>query len=80
MEKLSLKLDFEGFIKEAQETFKDRVYTDFLRRFAYGTDASCYRYVPRVVIRAFDEAEIREIYSLANKYETQLLLELRVPP
>lgn len=70
MEKLSLKLDFEGFIKEAQETFKDRVYTDFLRRFAYGTDASCYRYVPRVVIRAFDEAEIREIYSLANKYET----------
>ena len=70
MEKVSLKLDFEGFIKEAQETFKDRIYTDFLRRFAYGTDASCYRYVPRVVIRAFDEAEIREIYSLANKYET----------
>ena len=29
-----------------------RVYTDILRRFAYGTDASFYRFVPQVVVRA----------------------------
>ena len=29
MEKVSLKLDFEGFIQAAQAMFKDRVYTTF---------------------------------------------------
>ena len=71
MQKVTLKLDFDGFAAEAQQSsFKDRVYTDLLRRFAYGTDASCYRYIPRIVVRAFDEQEIREIYRLASKYET----------
>ena len=30
---------------------KDRVYTDELRRFAWGTDAGFYRLTPQVVVR-----------------------------
>ncbi|MGN8852583.1 FAD-binding and (Fe-S)-binding domain-containing protein [Anaerobiospirillum succiniciproducens] len=72
MNKVQLKLDFEGFAAKAKEHFNDRVYTDFLRRFAYGTDASCYRYIPKVVIRAFDESEIQTICALAQEFETPL--------
>ena len=35
------------FAKEAKEICKDRVYTDHLRRYAYGVDASCYSYLPK---------------------------------
>lgn len=64
--------DFEGFIAEAKETFKDRIYTDYLRRFAYGIDASCYAYVPRVVVRAINESEIITLFTLSQKYNTPL--------
>ncbi len=64
--------DFDGFIREATHIFEDRIYTDYLRRFAYGVDASCYAYVPRVVVRAFDEREIILLFTLSNKYNTPL--------
>lgn len=64
--------DFEGFIAEAKGTFKDRIYTDYLRRFAYGIDASCYAYVPRVVVRAINESEIITLFALSQKYNTPL--------
>lgn len=66
------KPDFEGFIAEAKEIFKDRIYTDYLRRFAYGIDASCYAYVPRVVVRAVNESEIINLFTLSQKYNTPL--------
>lgn len=64
--------DFEGFIAQAKEIFKDRIYTDYLRRFAYGIDASCYAYVPRVVVRAVNENEIISLFALSQKYNTPL--------
>ena len=64
--------DFEGFIAQAKEIFKDRIYTDYLRRFAYGIDASCYAYVPRVVVRAVNESEIITLFTLSQKYNTPL--------
>ena len=64
--------DFEGFIAQAKEIFKDRIYTDYLRRFAYGIDASCYAYVPRVVVRAVNENEIINLFTLSQKYNTPL--------
>lgn len=64
--------DFEGFIAEAKEHFKDRIYTDYLRRFAYGIDASCYAYVPRVVVRAINESEIITLFTLSQKHNTPL--------
>lgn len=66
----TLKLDFATFTAKAKEKFGDRVYDDFLRRFAYGTDASCYRYIPRVVVKAVCENDIKEIYALANECGT----------
>ena len=64
--------NFEGFIAQAKEIFKDRIYTDYLRRFAYGIDASCYAYVPRVVVRAVNESEIITLFTLSQKYNTPL--------
>ena len=64
--------NFEGFIAQAKEIFKDRIYTDYLRRFAYGIDASCYAYVPRVVVRAVNENEIITLFTLSQKYNTPL--------
>ena len=45
---------------------KDRVYTDELRTLAWGTDASEYRLVPKMVIRAKDEAEVSRVLAAAN--------------
>ena len=42
------------------------VYTDFFYRFAYGTDASLYRYIPQVVVRAEDEAAVIELIKAAK--------------
>ena len=47
----TLTRDYERFAKEANEICKDRVYTDHLRRYAYGVDASCYSYLPKVVVK-----------------------------
>ncbi|ANV97541.1 lactate dehydrogenase [Helicobacter enhydrae] len=66
------KSDFEGFIIEAKEHFKDRVYVDYLRRFAYGIDASCYTYVPKVVVRAKNESDIITLFRLSQKYNAPL--------
>jgi D-lactate dehydrogenase len=38
-----------------------RVFTDPLSTLAYGTDASCYRLTPKVVIKSESEAEVRTI-------------------
>ena len=48
---------------------KDRLYTDELRRFAWGTDAGFYRLTPRVVVRAKDEQEVSQLLATASKYK-----------
>ncbi len=45
----------------------ERIYTDPLRLLAYGTDASFYRLLPKLVVDAVCEEEVREILALANK-------------
>ena len=62
--------DYERFVKEAKEICKDRVYTDHLRRYAYGVDASCYSYLPKVVVKAEDEREVRRLISLCQQCGT----------
>ena len=47
---------------------KDRVYTDELRRFAWGTDAGFYRLVPQIIVRAADESEVSRLLQAAAKY------------
>ncbi|PAF44260.1 FAD-binding and (Fe-S)-binding domain-containing protein [Helicobacter sp. 11S02596-1] len=64
--------DYESFKRAAIEFLGDRIYDDYLRRFVYGTDASCYRYIPELVIKAHSEDEIIKIYALAQKYNIPL--------
>ena len=42
--------------KEALQDFipKDRIHTDPLRMLAYGTDASVYRLIPKIVVDVLD--------------------------
>ncbi|MDU6596525.1 MAG: FAD-binding and (Fe-S)-binding domain-containing protein, partial [Veillonella sp.] len=46
------------------------VYTDHLRRYAYGVDASCYSYLPKVVVKAEDEREVRRLIRLCQQCGT----------
>lgn len=48
---------------------KNGIYTDELRRFAWGTDAGFYRLVPRIVIRSNDEKEVSKILEAASKFD-----------
>ena len=47
--------DLKSFIPES------RLATDPLRTLAYGTDASFYRLIPKIVVRADTEAEVSRI-------------------
>ena len=47
----------------------DRIYTDELRTLGWGTDASFYRQIPKVVIRSDGEAEISKIVKACQKYK-----------
>ena len=66
----TLMKDYERFAKEAKEICKGRVYTDHLRRYAYGVDASCYSYLPKVVVKAEDEREVRRLIRLCHQCGT----------
>lgn len=47
-----------------------RLFTDPLRTLAYGTDASFYRLIPRIVVRADTEAEVAAILKAADRADT----------
>ena len=47
----------------------ERIYTDELRTLGWGTDASFYRQIPKVVIRSDGEEEISRIVQLCQKYK-----------
>lgn len=55
------------FLKEIRTVLnKDAIYTDELRRMAWGTDAGFYRLVPKVVIRSSSEEQIATILKAAS--------------
>ena len=59
---------YDEFLAEAGRFIgTDRIYTDELRRFAWGTDAGFYRLVPQIVIRAKDECEVSQLLGLASR-------------
>ncbi|HOT53905.1 MAG TPA: FAD-binding and (Fe-S)-binding domain-containing protein [Bacteroidales bacterium] len=45
----------------------DRIKTDYLHRLAWGTDASFYRKIPRLVLFPETEEEVSEILDICNK-------------
>lgn len=57
------------FLKEIKRFVDDdRIYTDQLRLLAWGTDASFYRLLPKIVIRSRNEQEVSGLLSLASRY------------
>ena len=72
--------DYERFAKEANEICKGRVYTDHLRRYAYGVDASCYSYLPKVVVKAEDEREVSGLFVCVNNVGHHLHSVRPAPP
>lgn len=63
-----LKGNYQAFVKEISETIPaDRIYTDSLRRYAWGTDAGFYRLTPKVVVRSDNEQEISHIMRTASR-------------
>jgi D-lactate dehydrogenase len=59
--------DYQHFLNAIrQEIAAERVFTDPLHTLAYGTDASFYRLVPKIVIKAIDEAEVVTILKEAS--------------
>jgi len=45
---------------------KDKIFTDKLHTLAYGTDASFYRLIPKIVIKTDNSKEVQDIIELAN--------------
>ena len=58
------------FLSELKQVLpSDRIYTDELRTLGWGTDASFYRQIPKVVIRSDGEKEISQIVGLCRKHK-----------
>lgn len=61
---------YETFLSEVRKFIpEDRIYTDKLRRLAWGTDAGFYRMIPQIIIRSNGEKEISQLLSTASFLE-----------
>jgi hypothetical protein len=60
---------FTAFAKDVQQLIPAaRVFTDPVRTFAYGTDASFYRLNPKMVIKVHNEEEMTRLLPIARKH------------
>lgn len=58
---------YRDFVNEISHSIsRDRIYTDDLRLLCWGTDASFYRLLPRVVVRVKDESEVIKVLTVAS--------------
>ena len=54
-----MKTAYQEYLRKVSAFIpQERIYTDELRRLAWGTDAGCYHMVPQVVIRSDNEHEV----------------------
>lgn len=61
---------YSQFLAEIQKILpKNSIIEDELRTLAYGTDASFYRLIPKVVLKVTNQQEVIGIVETANKYE-----------
>lgn len=61
------------FLRRVREFIpRERIYTDYLRRLAWGTDAGFYRLTPQIVLRAADESEMQRIIAVASEFDVPL--------
>lgn len=58
---------YVSFLKEIRSFVpEERIYTDELRRLAWGSDAGFYRLIPQIIIRSDSEKEISQLLVLAK--------------
>ena len=61
---------YNNFLNDLQLVIPEaRLITDPLRTLAYGTDASFYRLIPKIVIKANTETEVAQIAKAADRHE-----------
>ncbi|CAK0765161.1 D-lactate dehydrogenase [uncultured Gammaproteobacteria bacterium] len=62
-------LDYASVIADLSRAVPaERLFTDPLRLLAYGTDASFYRLVPKVVVEVTDEAEVGRVLAICRDH------------
>lgn len=67
---MNMEEKYSRFLEEVGKFVpKNALYTDELRRFAWGTDAGFYRLVPKIVIRSSNEKEVSKILETASKFD-----------
>ncbi|WIA35081.1 hypothetical protein OEZ86_003567 [Tetradesmus obliquus] len=60
---------YTAFRQEVEQFVgQERIFTDPVRTFAYGTDASFYRLNPKMVIKVHSEAELKRIMPIAKRH------------
>ncbi len=70
-----MSIDWQSFRRACSKQFKhDQLIDDYARRFSYGTDASFYRLVPKLVVKIADEKQLRNLFRLAQTYNVPLTL------
>lgn len=58
---------YRDFLHEIRQfTPSERIYTDELRRLAWGTDAGFYRLIPQIIVRSDNEQEVARLLQLAS--------------
>ena len=67
---MNMEEKYSRFLEEVGKFVpKNALYTDEIRRFAWGTDAGFYRLVPKIVIRSSNEKEVSKILEAASKFD-----------
>lgn len=65
-----LETNYQNFYDQiSKEINKDNIFTDKLHTLAYGTDASFYRLIPKIVIKTDTPEQVATILELANSME-----------
>lgn len=60
----------KSFLQDIEKQIpSSRIYTDEMRRLAWGTDAGFYRLIPQIVIHSENETEIIHILQTADRYK-----------
>lgn len=66
---MNIEKKYKTFLGDISQFIpQERIYTDELRRLAWGTDAGFYRLIPQIVVRSDNEIEVSKLLSVANHY------------
>jgi D-lactate dehydrogenase len=65
-----LEENYKSFYEQISKTIDEKkIFTDKLHTLAYGTDASFYRLIPKIVIKTDTPKEVQQILELSNKMQ-----------